>query len=90
MSSVPATLPLSLPPVARPSSDVEPELLTRDELCRLLGVSAASLSRLMSSGRLPKPIYLLRRPQWRRAEIMRWLDAGAPPMAIWEKLDRKK
>jgi len=59
-------------------------LLNGDALARLLQVSKRSLMRLRSAGKLPRPVQLGRSVRWRSNEIREWVDAGCPPLVIWE------
>lgn len=53
---------------------------------KLLGISERHLWALHSSARIPQPIRLGRSVRWRRAELVEWLDAGAPPRDRWEAM----
>jgi predicted DNA-binding transcriptional regulator AlpA len=50
------------------------ELLTVDDLSRLLRRSRASLHRDLAANRLPRPIKLGSAVRWRRQSIVAWLD----------------
>jgi prophage regulatory protein len=57
------------------------------DAARILGVSRATFFKMHSSGKLPLPVYLTPRcPRWSRAELVAWLEAGAPDRQTWEKL----
>jgi predicted DNA-binding transcriptional regulator AlpA len=60
----------------RANRTIEAELLTSRQVAAMLAISSATLWRMTSDGRLPRPIhigpYTLR---WRRATIMHWLDS---------------
>jgi excisionase family DNA binding protein len=56
-----------------------PELVTADELARMLSVSRRHIERLSCSGRLPPVIKLGRLTRWHRATVMQWLASGCPP-----------
>lgn len=55
-----------------------PELLPIGEVARLLGCSPRHVWRLADSDRMPRPVKLGAASRWRRAELLRWLDAGCP------------
>lgn len=59
-------------------------LLTSDALARMLQISKRSLIRLRSAGKLPRPVQLGRCVRWRTVEIREWIDAGCPPISIWQ------
>jgi predicted DNA-binding transcriptional regulator AlpA len=56
------------------ADDASLELLTVDDLSRLLKRSRASLHRDLSANRLPRPIKLGSAVRWRRQSIVAWLD----------------
>ena len=68
---MPDSIPQSAP--ATPSL-----LIDIRKLAVLLNRSVASLERDQSAGRLPKPVRLGGSRQWRRAEIVTWVEAGCP------------
>ena len=52
------------------------DLLTVDEVAALLGISVRSVWRLVSSGKMPRPVKLSRSCRWKKAEIIEWVDRG--------------
>jgi excisionase family DNA binding protein len=65
-------------------------LLTDREAAALCGVGRSTWRRLLSAGKIPQPLHLGRSCRWRRAEVLDWLDAGAPNCVEWESLKRTK
>lgn len=65
-------------------------LLRRHEAARACGMSPATWDRLVSAGKTPAPIRLGKRLVWRVAELQAWTDAGCPPRAEWEALQKAK
>lgn len=59
-------------------------LLAASALARLLGVSRATIAKLHSSGRLPKPVRLGRRVLWSRTDITAWIAADCPSRDRWD------
>jgi excisionase family DNA binding protein len=57
----------------------EPILITASELAAMMQVSVRTLWRLLSQGRILKPIRLGGATRWRRDEVRRWIDQGCPP-----------
>lgn len=53
---------------------VQPELLTKTDVGKLLQVSGRQVENLVRDGRLPKPVRLGSHPRWRRAELLKHLD----------------
>jgi excisionase family DNA binding protein len=53
-------------------------LITADEVAALLGLSARTVWRMHSAGKLPEPIRLGRAVRWRHKEIDAWIEAGCP------------
>jgi predicted DNA-binding transcriptional regulator AlpA len=72
-------------PVALP-----PLLVRRREAARLCGLSPASWDRLACSGRTPGPIRLGSAVLWSVEELRVWVEAGCPPRAEWEALQKQK
>lgn len=64
--------------VAVPEPPVGALLITADELATLLGLSARTVWRMHSAGRLPAPVKLGRAVRWRQKEIDAWIEAGCP------------
>ena len=60
------------------TAGVLPLLIDIRKLAVLLNRSVASQERDQSAGRLPKPVRLGGSRQWRRAEIVAWVEAGCP------------
>ena len=58
-----------------------------DAVARLLCISVRHLWGLNASGRVPRPVRLGRSVRWDRAELERWLAAGAPSRDHWEQLE---
>jgi len=65
-------------------------LLTAADVAGLLAITVRHVRALDASGRLPRPIRLGRAVRWRRDELLRWLDAGAPSRDKWEILRRER
>jgi excisionase family DNA binding protein len=53
-------------------------LLTADEVAAMLGVSERTLWRLLSAGKVPKPVRFGRNTRWRVDEVKEWIDRGCP------------
>ena len=66
-----------------PAERPEALLLTPEQLADLLGTCRQTVYRLDSAGKLPMPLRLIRGPRWRKAEIVAWLNASAPPRCRW-------
>ena len=65
---------------------VRAELLPAEAVGELLSISTRQVWRLAASRKLPAPVLIGRRRRWRQAELMRWLDAGAPSRNEWEQM----
>jgi predicted DNA-binding transcriptional regulator AlpA len=74
---------LELPALSNPNS----VLIDIAEMSEMLNRSVRSLFADKAVGRLPKPIQLGNSIRWRRHEILRWIDAGCPEAAVWERLE---
>ncbi len=60
------------------STDTSPVLLTAEEVAAMLGVSERTLWRLLSAGKVPKPVRFGRNTRWREAEVKEWIESGCP------------
>ena len=60
------------------STDVTPVLLAADEVAAMLGVSERTLWRLLSAGKVPKPVRFGRSTRWREAQVKEWIEQGCP------------
>lgn len=52
----------------------------------MLGVSKRSVNTYDAAGLIPRPFKLSGRTLWNVAELRRWLDAGSPDRATWERI----
>ncbi|GAA1769791.1 helix-turn-helix transcriptional regulator [Agromyces humatus] len=59
------------------SVDSLPELSTRPELSEFTGVAVSTLARWMTEGVGPKATKLGAHVRYRKADVLRWLDACA-------------
>jgi predicted DNA-binding transcriptional regulator AlpA len=60
-------------------------LIGTEEMCELLQIGRTALWKWKSSGKIPAPFRVSRRPLlWRRREIEDWINAGMPPAAKWD------
>ena len=57
----------------------QPELLTRQQVADLLQCSTRHIDSLRAAGLMPQPIRLGKWPRYRRAQLLRWIEAGCPP-----------
>jgi predicted DNA-binding transcriptional regulator AlpA len=64
-----------------------PELLRRDGVAELLGMSYSTVGRMSRRGLIPAPVRLggTGNPLWRRAELRAWVAAGCPDRRTWER-----
>jgi predicted DNA-binding transcriptional regulator AlpA len=73
--------------VHRLPADTAPLLYDVDGLAAALSVSAKTIRRMTSAGKLPRPVRVgvgSRALRWRSAEIARWIEAGCPPLDEWQ------
>jgi predicted DNA-binding transcriptional regulator AlpA len=59
-------------------------------LADALAVSVATVWRLHSAGRLPRPVRIGRSVRWPVADVRAWLAAGAPDRGVWEAMRPRK
>ena len=72
---------------------VEPLLIDRKDLSRLLCRSVASLDRDTAAGRIPRPLRIGAGVRWKLSEIRLWVAANCPDRSTWEAIrdaDEKK
>jgi excisionase family DNA binding protein len=55
-------------------------LITAEQLAGMMQVSTRTLWRLLSAGKLIKPIRLGGNVRWRLDEVKTWISAGCPPL----------
>ena len=53
-------------------------LVTATDVARLLNISKRTLWRLLSAGKLPRPVRLGNVVRWRRNELEQWISQGCP------------
>jgi excisionase family DNA binding protein len=53
-------------------------LLNADEVAAMLNISERTLWRLLSAGKVPKPVRFGRSTRWRLAEVREWIEGGCP------------
>ena len=68
------------------ANDPAPLLLSVDEVAHLLGIGTSTAWRLHSSGALPQALRVGRSRRWSRDELERWVQAGCPSRAQWERM----
>ncbi len=66
-----------------------PILLFAKELALLLRVKRAHIFRLNGEGKLPAPQGGQEKWQWRRDEVLAWIDAGRPDRRRWYQMQEK-
>jgi predicted DNA-binding transcriptional regulator AlpA len=71
------------------AANAAPLLLSADDLAIELSVSARTISRLASAGKLPKPVRLGRSVRWRQEEIIFWLASGCADRQMLELMKGK-
>ena len=59
--------------------------LSAKRTAALLGISERHLWKLHSAGRVPRPFKLGRAVRWNRAELVTWLESGAPTRDEWDR-----
>jgi predicted DNA-binding transcriptional regulator AlpA len=57
------------------------------QLAEMLNRSVGSLERDKAAGRLPQSIRIGGSRQWRRAEIIAWVEAGCPVQEAWQNMN---
>ncbi len=60
-------------------------LLDVTQVAAMAGLHRATVFKLVSAGKFPKPIKLGRSTRWSKGELIAWIAAKCPPLAKWEK-----
>jgi excisionase family DNA binding protein len=60
------------------AESIVPELLTRAQAARLLGIGERTLWRHSRSGAAPAPVMIGGTVRYRRAELLAWIADGCP------------
>jgi excisionase family DNA binding protein len=60
------------------SNETTPLLISAEELAKLMHVSERTLWRLLSAGKVPRPVRIGRNTRWKLAEVTAWIDRGCP------------
>jgi predicted DNA-binding transcriptional regulator AlpA len=86
-----ADLAAALRDAARPGLANDPDrLIDIGQLGKLLSLSRPTLERMKAAGQLPRHLVLSGNAhRWKLSEIRAWILAGAPPLAEWERLQRR-
>jgi predicted DNA-binding transcriptional regulator AlpA len=64
--------------ITRTNDAIEPVMITARQLAVLLQVSTRQVWRMLSVGRVPKPIRVGGIVRWRMAEVENWIAEGCP------------
>ena len=80
------SLRMPRPDPADPTTEDDRLLVSARDLARMLSVSLATVRRLDSAARLPRPVRLAGSVRWRADEIRRWCEAGCPERRTWETM----
>jgi predicted DNA-binding transcriptional regulator AlpA len=89
----PAAFPAALPEQQAPGHDDAAEVpltYSRVELADALGLGVATVDRMDSAKKLPRPIWLSGRKVWLRETITEWLRLGAMPREQFEAQKRRE
>ncbi len=60
-------------------------LLDVTQVATMAGLHRATVFKLVSAGKFPKPIKLGRSTRWVKYELLAWIAAKCPPVGKWEK-----
>ena len=62
-----------------------PALLDVTQVAAMAGLHRATVFKLVSAGKFPRPIKLGRSTRWVKDELLAWIAAKCPPLGKWEK-----
>ncbi len=60
-------------------------LLDVAQVAIMSGLHRATIFKLVSAGKFPRPVKLGRSTRWLRDELAAWFAAKCPPLSKWEK-----
>lgn len=60
-------------------------LINIGQAAKLCGLGEKSVRKLYGTGRFPMPMKLGRATRWDKRVVMRWIDAGCPPMSKFRR-----
>ncbi len=60
-------------------------LLDVTQVAAMAGLHRATVFKLVSAGKFPKPIKLGRSTRWVKDELLAWIAAKCTPLGKWEK-----
>jgi predicted DNA-binding transcriptional regulator AlpA len=70
-----------------PLSDLEPLLLSVNDVCQLLRIGRTAFFSLRSCGKFPlKEVQLCNKLLYKRVEIEAWVQAGCPNQKSWGEI----
>jgi len=72
------------------TNNLQPLTVSAAEAARLLGVSRSTWDSWTTRGLTPRPLRIGGRVLWSYRELMAWIDAGAPPRAIWYQREGRR
>lgn len=75
--------------VAVANANDDDRFLTAKEVARMLGISLRTLWRLKSSRKFPNPVRIGASPRWQKSVLLRWIEAGCPPLTDDGEWQRK-
>ncbi|MDR1613855.1 MAG: AlpA family phage regulatory protein, partial [Planctomycetota bacterium] len=52
----------------------------------MMGIHRATVFKLLSAGKFPRPVKLGRATRWVKDELLAWIAAKCPPLAKWEAM----
>ena len=76
--------------IIRANEAIEPVMITARQLAVLLQVSTRQVWRMLSAGRVPKPIRVGGIVRWRMAEVENWIAEGCPSLEARENTTRRR
>ena len=65
-------------------------LVSCRELAQMLSLSPRTVWRLLSAGKIPRPIRIGGSIRWAESTILAWLQADAPDRKTWEAINSDK
>lgn len=78
----------STTPHSAPTAAISPNLLSKSDVMKLLGVSDRTIEKMVAAGDFPPPIRLGKCARWAEAAVVAWLNEKVARQLRWQSRRR--
>lgn len=71
-------------PQSAPTAAISPNLLSKSDVMKLLGVSDRTIEKMVAAGDFPPPIRLGKCARWAEAAVVAWLNEKVAKQLRWQ------